>query len=763
MTSTIKDCVLLENLQYNAQINKKSKNLLINTVFHTDFDRASLNDDLKYSINYAVVARNFKDYESQNSNVDYPSVVQLGSALLKDIIHKQACDSASIAMVEECANFQNVVKLNDVGNDELKFHNLSLDVIIGIFTFERFKKQPIKLDIDVDIKFDRLKDQYDFQSLGNEITEYLAGSNFKTVEAMVLNVNKLIYKLLPHTIDCNVKVLKTDIIDFTDVGVSTRKTIKDIEMIGTDVVKFESEITTEEFTLPKTGVRDGNFKDGEEHDVYLAFGSNEGHQLNNILESINELNKHEEIKVIQTSSLYKSKPMYYLDQPDFINGCLKIKTTLSPQELLKYLKNIEYNSLKRIKKFDNGPRSIDLDILLYDDIIINDSDLNIPHIRMIERTFVLVPLCELIPPMFIHPVTTEPIHNHLQQLTTKNGDTQLQESDDLVTLIPLPTRNLEKHGNQLRYLEYDLINNKTPTQLMSILNITPDSFSDGHTENLNIQSTMAKVDEMVLNNVDIIDIGGCSTRPGSEQPTVEEELNRVLPILKEIKKKYGENVIVSIDTYRSRVAEEAILLGADIINDISAGQFDDAMYDVIAKYNVPYVINHTRGNIFNMNSLTNYSKTSEDDELIVINERESNEDIIISEVSKELSSLISRMYAHNIKRWQIILDPGLGFAKKLNENLSVIRNLPYMKKYQQFNKVTKEYITFKYMPILLGPSRKKFIGTITGKETASERINGTSASITAGIGFGSDIVRVHDFKEMKDVCLMGDAIYKNLH
>lgn len=778
-TDELNDVVMIQDLQYSALLNNVKYNLLITTKFFTDFAMASSTDDLKYSINYAVVCRQFKKYEESNKDTNYKSIVGLANSLIQNVAFEQNCSNISMELSYKNQNFDVSVqlkrkkngesKVESVGNDKLKIHNLSVSTIIGIFTFERFQKQPVVLNIDIDI--DLSASDVNSLDIGSTVSAYVENSNFKTVEALVLNVNKLIYKLIPSSIDCNVGVLKTDIIDYTDVGVSTRKSKEEIGTLDLDVVEFEKEnITTDKFIIPNLNTETQIESDGKEHVVFLAFGSNQGHQLHNILQAIKELNSHDQIKVLQTSSLYKSKPMYYLEQPDFINGCMKISTTLSPHNLLKVLKDIEYASLKRVKHFDNGPRTIDLDIILYDSLIVNTNDLNIPHIRMIERSFVLVPLCELLPPDFIHPVTAEPIHDHLHQLMANVPPaSEIQESTDLISLIPLPTRfpMLEENGGEnkelkFRYLEYDLVHSKTATQLMAILNITPDSFSDGSASNLDLSVTMAKVDEMFENNVDIIDVGGCSTRPGSKQPLVEDELERVIPVVKAIKKKYAEKVIISVDTYRSEVAEEAIKAGADIINDISAGSFDDKMYEVIAKYNVPYIINHTRGDIKTMTKLVDYEQT-DDGDLKVYNKRIKREDIIVTEICKELSERISLMYFRGIKRWQLILDPGLGFAKNLNENLSVIRDLPFLKKYKQCNLVNGEYISFDYIPVLLGPSRKKFIGTITGKETAAERINGTSASITAGIGFGADIVRVHDYKEMKDVCLMGDAIYKNIH
>lgn len=774
LSHAINDIVLLRNLQYKSIINNTIKDLLITTKFQTDFSKSSETDDLKYSINYAVVSRNFKEF--QDSNLDrktsFLNLIDLANSIFENVVNKENEKFQSVTMdiVSRESNYNTILKLNKLNNlnDKLIINDLSLSTIIGLFTFERFQKQPVKLNIDIEVE---LSNQLDIENIVNSISKYIENSNFKTVEALVSNVNKVIYKLVPNCINSNVEVLKTNIIEYCDVGVSSELSLQNFNK-NKDIVEFnDSDLTTDKFVIPNlnkdTQIASADIVDRADHFVYVAFGSNVGHQLENINQAINELNDHPQIQVLQTSSLYKSKPMYFLNQPDFINGCLKLKTNLTPHDLLKFLKIIEYSSLHRVKEFNNGPRTIDLDIILYDSIIVNSDDLNVPHISMVERSFVLFPLCELLPSDFIHPVTAEPIHEHLRQLMSQESLKDVQESSDLISLIPLRTRfpmlNEKDSTVKFRYLEYDLINSKTPTQLMSILNITPDSFSDGSKSNLDLMKAMEKVDEMVANNVDIIDIGGCSTRPGSKQPPLREELNRVIPVVKEIKKKYGDSVIISIDTYRSKVAEEAIKYGADIINDISAGTFDDQMYDIIAKYNVPYVVNHTRGDISTMYKLTNYTQTDDGENIRIYNTRNSNEDVLVTEVSKEISKLISKMYSKGIKRWQIILDPGLGFAKNLSENLSIIRNLPKLKHYQQYNLKSTEFISFKYIPILLGPSRKKFIGTITGKETAAERINGTSASITAGIGFGSDIVRVHDFKEMKDVCLMGDAIYKNIH
>lgn len=742
-----KDTVLLRQFEFNTHIAgfKQPQNLLLDLNLNTDFDKASKMDDLNYSINYATLSRDIKEREQSKFN----SLLDIGNTLFDDIVFKKtSCENAILKMTLKQSNYDYRLQLDRSKGEErsitkVLIQNLKLDVIIGIFTFERFQTQPIEVNIELDLA--EAEAGIDMQ-LPQNILDYTKNTNFKTVEAFVLNVTKLVYQLCPLAANVKVRVLKTNIIEYTQVGVQCERTALDVE--NYPLVEFnQSDITTESFHLPNLN-NETTIQQGDDHIVYLAFGSNLGNQLRNINIAMNELNSHDQIEILQTSSLYKSKPMYYLDQDDFINGCLKIKTSLTPHELLKVCKSIEYESLKRIKHFDNGPRSIDLDILLYDQSIVNTPDLNIPHIDMIHRNFVLYPLCDLLPPTFVHPVTAETIHSHLDQL--KPSDKSIQESSKLTNIIPLL-----QTSEDFKYLEFDLINNQTETKLMSILNVTPDSFSDGSKANLDLENIMHKVEKMVANGVDIIDIGGCSTRPGSIQPPLQDELDRVLPVVKSIKAKYGDSIIISVDTYRSKVAEESIKLGCDIINDISGGSFDEEMYDVIAKYDVTYIINHTRGNISNMNSLTDYQGT-ENDSIEIFDPKET----IINEIGKELSDKISLMYTKGIKRWQLILDPGLGFAKGLHENLNIIRNLPHFKEYQQLKQ--DRYISFKYIPVLVGPSRKKFIGTITKKQTAVERLNGTSASITASIGFGSDIVRVHDYKEMKDVCLMGDAIYKNL-
>lgn len=252
------------------------------------------------------------------------------------------------------------------------------------------------------------------------------------------------------------------------------------------------------------------------------------------------------------------------------------------------------------------------------------------------------------------------------------------------------------------------------TYVMGILNVTPDSFSDGGNYN-NIEAAIKRVKEMVEEGADIIDIGGESTRPGSSYVTEEEEIQRVVPIIKAIKKEV--DVIISIDTYKSKTAEEAIKAGADIINDVWGFKKDSNMAKVVAKYNVPCILMHNR-------------------------EDEPYSDLM-RDILNDLIDSINIALDAGIKRENIILDPGIGFAKTYEENLEVMNNL--------------EKIVNIGFPVLLATSRKSMIGLALDLPV-DNRIEGTVATTVIGIMKGCKIVRVHDIIENKRACIMTDKI-----
>ncbi|MCH1626912.1 dihydropteroate synthase [Fredinandcohnia sp. SECRCQ15] len=252
------------------------------------------------------------------------------------------------------------------------------------------------------------------------------------------------------------------------------------------------------------------------------------------------------------------------------------------------------------------------------------------------------------------------------------------------------------------------------TLIMGILNITPDSFSDGGNY-VEIDQAIAHAKQMVQNGADIIDVGGESTRPGHIQITEEEEINRVVPIIKAISKEV--NVPISIDTYKAEVAKQAIEAGAHIINDIWGAKADPNMAKVAAQYNVPIILMHNRDN-------KNYNH-------------------LIIDMISDLQESISIVKAAGVKEENIILDPGIGFAKHFEDNIMAIQHI-------------EEFVKMGY-PVLLGTSRKSFIGQIFDLPPHN-RMEGTGATTCFGIQKGCAIVRVHDVLENARLAKMMDVL-----
>ncbi|WP_066894376.1 dihydropteroate synthase [Clostridium nigeriense] len=259
-----------------------------------------------------------------------------------------------------------------------------------------------------------------------------------------------------------------------------------------------------------------------------------------------------------------------------------------------------------------------------------------------------------------------------------------------------------------------IINLDERTYVMGILNVTPDSFSDGGNYN-EIEAAVKRAKEMVKQGVDIIDIGGESTRPGADFVSEEDEIKRVVPIIKAIKKEL--DILISIDTYKSKTAEEAIKAGADIINDIWGFKKDSNMAKVAVKYDVPCVLMHNR----EKNNYTNLMKNVLDD--------------LVESINIALDA--------GVKRENIILDPGIGFAKNYEQNLIVMDNL--------------EKIVEMGFPVLLATSRKSMIGLALDLPV-DKRVEGTIATTVIGIMKGCKMVRVHDVLENKRACVMTDKI-----
>ena len=266
------------------------------------------------------------------------------------------------------------------------------------------------------------------------------------------------------------------------------------------------------------------------------------------------------------------------------------------------------------------------------------------------------------------------------------------------------------------------LNPKRETLVMGIVNVTPDSFSDGG-KFFSPEDAISHASKLISQGADIIDIGGESTRPGAEQVSETEELNRVIPVIEKIRDE-NPKILISIDTTKALVAKHAIEVGADIINDVSGFSFDNNMIETVARFNVPVIIMHMKGKPQNMQFNPEYKD--------VINE-------ILDFFKKKIKIAIQS----GINRRMIILDPGIGFGKTVENNFELLSRL------NEFNVLE--------LPIMIGPSRKSFIG-ITLDLPPEDRIEGTAAAVSAGVMNGATIVRVHDVKSMKRVVKIIDKI-----
>jgi dihydropteroate synthase len=287
------------------------------------------------------------------------------------------------------------------------------------------------------------------------------------------------------------------------------------------------------------------------------------------------------------------------------------------------------------------------------------------------------------------------------------------------------------------------------TYVMGILNVTPDSFSgDGLLIALSGANDTSKDEargegesralqqakEFLANGADILDVGGESTRPGSQPVSADEEMERVIPVIEGIVKEFPE-ALISIDTYKAQVAEEAFKVGAHILNDVWALRADPELAAVAAKHNAPVILMHNRSNPASVEVRTQLGNA-------YIGSQYQN---LIEDVKRELLVSVELAKKAGIEESHIILDPGIGFGKTREHNLELINRL--------------DEIRALGYPVLLGPSRKSFIG-FTLDLPPDQRVEGTAATIALGIARGADIIRVHDVKEMARVAKMTDAIVR---
>ena len=258
-------------------------------------------------------------------------------------------------------------------------------------------------------------------------------------------------------------------------------------------------------------------------------------------------------------------------------------------------------------------------------------------------------------------------------------------------------------------------------RLVGILNVTPDSFSDGGIF-FSPQRALERALEMEKEGADLIDIGGESTRPGAHPVSEEEELNRILSVIAEIRSL--SPIPISIDTTKPSVAQKALEAGADIVNDVDGLRASQEMAFVAKEFGAGFILMHRRGTPETMQSLTDYDSVTED-------------------VFRELNQSFEEVLQTGLSADQIVLDPGIGFSKTTGQNLEILNNLNHFLSWQR--------------PILVGPSRKSFIGNLVSKEP-SQRDWGTAAAVALSVALGAHLVRVHNVSAMKDVVRVSESI-----
>lgn len=265
------------------------------------------------------------------------------------------------------------------------------------------------------------------------------------------------------------------------------------------------------------------------------------------------------------------------------------------------------------------------------------------------------------------------------------------------------------------------------TYLMGVINVTPDSFSDGG-QFLDPAIAVAQGQALWQAGADILDIGGQSTRPGAETVPLAVELERVVPVVRSLRAVLGSEPILSVDTTRVEVAAAALAAGADWINDISGGSFEPEILSLAAERQAPIVLMHLRGTPQTMQQLTDY-------------------DDVVTAVRTGLAERRDAAIAAGVQPERIILDPGIGFAKTAEQNLELLRR--------------QRELTTLGCPLLVGVSRKSFIGKILDQPDPQQRVWGTAAACSAAIAQGADILRVHDVAAMADVARVADAIWRS--
>ncbi|EIW79725.1 Dihydropteroate synthase [Coniophora puteana RWD-64-598 SS2] len=781
----------------NEQAPAEGTALVTITLFH-DVSIAAATDELSYSINYAEI------YERVRANCSGKHYANLGELVAQ--AHAQVADSlvqpthvkirAKQTKISEASSFTFELERDSsttlTAKHTFRLEGITCSTIIGVNESERHTNQPVTFDITVRRRLAESPiDFIDLSVLTRTIKEHARGTSFLTLEALASSVASRALQTLHADDEITVKASKPEALSEAEapqVEISRRH--QDFPAMfprGPEPTPGFGKMTTLLASVsPISSAKKKLATSG------IALGSNIGDRFANIETALRLLERpasllddlklegegEAEVAIVNTSFMYETMPMYVTDQPRFANCACVVETNLPPTELLRLLKKIEV-TVGRVPSIRNGPRAVDLDVILYNSDIIDtrpsdarrnldnlEGHLVVPHPRIAERCFVLQPLADMIPD-FVHPVLRKPIGTLLRTLESAHPE----DVSAMIKVMPFPQYPLAENGSPLnrdlpvipptaRYWTFGHPSSRT--YVMATLNATPDSFSDGSVNNT-LDAAMAYATKAIASGADIIDIGGYSTRPDAAFVSDEEEINRVVPIVKAIRAQKDTpdvaNALISIDTFRYTVAEAAVLAGVNCINDVYAfGGPDYPLNQASVRHfaqfrrvsrdlGVPVILMHSRGDA---GSNKDYSTFSEG---------------VLEGVRRELGDRVDAAVTGRggIRRWLIMLDPGIGFSKTIEGNLALLRHASSLTS-------SVEGSTLLGYPQLIGTSKKSFLGKIlerkdddgpyAGRVTeARERGWATAAAVTCAVQQGAAAIRVHDVQEMKDVVVVASAIW----
>ncbi|KAG0167847.1 trifunctional dihydropteroate synthetase [Apophysomyces sp. BC1034] len=738
----IKNLVLKNVTGVDSWQRLKSQPVVISVWLYTDITAAGDTDHVTKSIHYGHVTKGitklteksaFKSLEALAHAVVQLCCVHFGADRTmvkveqpKALLHAAASGvqlSRAKKDFEDTSVVDTIGDASGLGREDMVFvKDLRLSTIIGVNPWEREEKQVVVINLTIypsslasgSSDWDVNK-SYHLRTIVRTLTRHIESSGYKTVEAFAVAVARIALEKC-HVNKIRVMLEKPSAILFADAsGIEVTR-----DRAWLNRVLEEEKVAGRVFA--HHAIEEGSSKEVPTtytQTAFIALGSNVGDRVDNIHCALDMLEKECSCAVLDTSFLYETPPMYYTEQPPFMNAVCKVATCLEPHDLLTKLKYVE-DALGRTANFRNGPRPIDLDILFYNDLVMESDTLTIPHALMQEREFVLWPLCNIAKDLE-HPKLYKTCGQLLSQLLKVTAESE-SGSLKIDKVIPIQKQKLWCWSEK--------------TYIMGILNTTPDSFSDGGNY-ADVDKAVAAAEGMKEEGADIIDIGGMSTRPGADDSfPEEEEIRRVVPVIKKLREK-GFDLPISIDTFRASVAEAAILAGATMINDISGGSRDPAMLGVMAKYKVPVCLMHMRGDAKTMMSKEN--TTYEDND-------------VVETISLQLHLLVQRAIAAGVYRWNIIVDPGIGFAKTADQDFEILRRLGDM--------MSGPESLLEGFPSLMGPSRKKFIGRVTGVQDAEKRSFGTAGAVAASVAGGANILRVHDVRPMWEVAKVCDSVWR---